>query len=326
MITRRESLAALAALAAAPARAQERYPSRPLRFVVPYAPGGATDIVARVLGEELRRTLGQPTVVENRPGGAGIIALEQTARARPDGYTLMVGNVTTNAITPVLFRDRMPFDYEREMVPVARLADLPAMAMVTTTNFAPRTMEEFIAHVRANPGKVNYASAGIGSYPQFDAVMLSRRAGLDMVHVPMAGGAGPVITQMLNGTVQFCILNVATFGPLVREGKIRALAAISDTRLAEFPDVPTMAEAGFPGIGTIAWQAMFAPAATPREALLALHAASNEALRAEAVLEAFRRQGVRAVPIASLDEAKTWLAAELERWRRIVAEAAIEVG
>ncbi|MBW8267972.1 Bug family tripartite tricarboxylate transporter substrate binding protein [Caldovatus aquaticus] len=331
-ITKRSLLAAAAGLAALPraARAQgqppgERFPSRPIRVIVPYAPGGATDIVARLLGEEMRRQLGQPLVVENRPGAAGIIAIEAMARSRPDGHTVMIGNVTTNAITPVLFRQRMPLDYAKEVVAVGRLADLPAFVLATATNFAPRTLEEFVAYARANPGKVNYCSAGVGSYPQFDAVLFARRAGIEMVHVPMPGGAGPIITEMLSGNIQFCMLNVATAAGHVRDGRIRALAAISDARLPEFPDIPTLAEAGYPGIGTIAWQGMFAPAATPREALEALHRAATEALRAEPVLDAFRRQGIRAVPNASVDDARAWFEGELANWRRIVEEAKIEV-
>ena len=328
MSTRRGVLASVATAAgtASGARAQEPYPSRPIKIIVPYAPAGATDIVARVVGEEMRRTLGQPLVVENRPGASGVLAIETMARARPDGYTVMVGNVSTNAITPVLFRSRMAIDYERDVVPVARLADLPGLVLVTATDFAPRTLPEFVAYARANPGRVNYGSVGVGSYPQFDALMLGKRAGLEMVHVPMPGGAGPVVTEMLTGNIQFAILNVATTAVMVREGRLRPLAAVSDTRLPEYPDVPTLAEAGYPGIGTTAWQAMFAPAGTPRDVLLALQRAAQEALRAQPVAEAFRRQGMRALPELSLDAMRAWMSGELTAWRRIVADAAVDVG
>ncbi len=326
-IARRGFIAVSASLGAAPgARAQqEPFPARPIRVLVPYAPGGATDIVARLVAEEMRRTLGQPVIVENRPGASGVVAIEALVRARPDGHTVMIGNVTTNAITPVLFARRMGFDYQKEVAAVGRLADLPAFVLVTATNFAPRTMPEFVAYARANPGKLNYCSAGVGSYPQFDAVMFARKAGLDMVHVPTQGGAGPIVAEILNGSLHLCMLNVATTAPHVREGRMRALAVISDARLPEFPDVPTMAELGFAGIGTVAWQGIYAPAATPREAMLALHRAANEALAAPAVLEAFRRQGIRAVPSASLEEAAAWNAAELDAWRRIVEETGIRV-
>jgi tripartite-type tricarboxylate transporter receptor subunit TctC len=155
----------------------------------------------------------------------------------------------------------MPVDYAKDVVPVGRLADLPAFVLAAAANFAPRTLAEFVAYARANPGKANHCSAGVGSYPHFDAVMFARRAGIEMVHVPMSGGAGPIITELLNGNIQFCVLNVATSAGHVREGRMRALAVISDTRLPEFPDVPTLAEAGYPGIGTIPGRACSRPPA-----------------------------------------------------------------
>ena len=318
-------IASAGLLAAGDARAQDAFPARPVRVLVPYAPGGATDIVARLVAEEMRKSLGQPVIVENRPGASGVVAIEALVRARPDGHTIMIGNVTTNAITPILFARRMAFDYQQEVAAVGRLADLPAFVLATATGFAPRTLTEFVAHARANPGRLNYCSAGVGSYPQFDAAMFARRAGLDMVHVPMQGGAGPIVAEILNGSLHLCMLNVATTAPHVREGRMRALAVISDARLPEFPEVPTMPELGFAGIGTVAWQGMYAPAATPREVMLTLHRAANEALAAPAVLEAFRRQGIRAVPSASLEEAAAWNAAELDAWRRIVEETGIRV-
>jgi len=325
-------LASLAGLSVAPwplqgpLLAQEAYPSRPVRVLVPYAPGGATDIVARMVGEEMRRALGQPFLVENKPGAAGILAIETMARSRADGYTLMIGNVTTNAITPVLFRQRMAIDYATEVVPVAPLADLPAFLLATKANFPVGSVPELLDYARRNPGRVNYCSSGVGSYQQFDAVMLGRRAGLEMVHVPMPGGAGPTITELLNGNLHICFLNVATSAGLVRDGRIRALAVAAEARLPEFPDIPTMAELGYPGIGTTAWQGLFAPAGTPGEVLRVLNRAATEALRSEAVKEAFRRQGMRPMPAMSLEQARGWLNTELELWRQIAEESRIDVG
>jgi tripartite-type tricarboxylate transporter receptor subunit TctC len=318
-------LTGLALTAPRSLRAQERFPDRPIRVLVPYAPGGATDIVARVVGQEMQRALGQAVVIENKPGAAGILAIEQMARSRPDGYTVMIGNVSTNGITPVLFQNRMSIDYARDVVPVARLADLPAFVLATGTNFAPRTLPEFIAYAKAHPGKVNYCSAGVGSYPQFDAVMLERRAGLEMVHVPFPGGAAPILTEMISGNLQFCFLNTASSGGLVKDGRLRALAVVSDTRLPDYPDVPTMAELGFGGIGTTAWQAMFAPAGTPPDVLATLNKAAFDALRSETVQEAFRRQALRSLPPTSLEDMKTWLDRELASWKAIVADAKIDV-
>src|ERR1700747_2255016 len=150
--------AACLALGLAPAGAQDKYPSRPIKILVPYAPGGATDIVARVLGDRLREQMGATIVVENKPGANGILALEAMARATPDGYTLMVGNVTTNAITPILYHDKMHINYDKDVVPVMRLVDIPEFLLVTATNFEPKTVPEFVAYAKKNPGKVNYGS------------------------------------------------------------------------------------------------------------------------------------------------------------------------
>src|SRR5262245_58670259 len=168
---KRMMLALLALGAAAlflPATAQDKYPSKPVRVLVPYAPGGATDIITRVLGDQLRQSLGQSFVTENKPGAFGITALEEMARSKPDGSTLMIGNVSTNAITPVLYKDKLKIDFDKDVVSVGRLATLPSFLIVTTKNFAPRSVTELVAYAKANPDKVRYGSAGIGSFPHFD--------------------------------------------------------------------------------------------------------------------------------------------------------------
>jgi tripartite-type tricarboxylate transporter receptor subunit TctC len=327
MAGRRGILAATAGLlAAGSARAQERYPARPIRAIVPYAPGGATDIIARLVAEEMRRSLGQPVVVENRPGALGIIAIEAVARSRPDGYTLMIGNVTTNAITPVVFRGRLSLDYEATMMPVTQLANVPGVLCATTVNFPPTTVAAVVEHARQHPGQVHYVTAGVGSYTHFDHVLLARRGGAEMTHVPFTAGAGGFITGLLNGDVQIGFVNVATAGPLVAAGRLRGLAVTADTRLPELPDVPTMAEAGFAGIGTSGWNALFGPAGLPPEVVAALFRAATEAVASSAVQEAFRRQGIQPVPSASPEAAGSWLRSELELWRRIQEAAQIDVG
>ena len=159
------------------AKAQDKYPSKPVKLLVPYGPGGATDIVARIVGEHLRDVLGQAFYVENKPGGYGMIAIEDMARSKPDGYTLMVGNVSTNAITPILFKSKLKISYERDVVPVMRLVDVPAFLLVTATNFAPRTVGELIDTVKKNPGRVRYGTVGVGSYPDYDMALFAKRAG-----------------------------------------------------------------------------------------------------------------------------------------------------
>jgi tripartite-type tricarboxylate transporter receptor subunit TctC len=308
------------------AQAQDKYPSKPVRILVPYGPGGATDIVARIVGEHLRELLGQAFYVENKPGAYGILAIEDMARAKPDGYTLMVGNVSTNAITPVIFPAKFKINYDKDVIPVMRLVDIPAFLLVTTTNFAPRTVPELIATIKQNPGRVRYGTVGVGSYPHYDMALFAKRAGdLDMIGIPNRNGAAGVIIDMATGDTQTAFLNVASTAAMIKAGKIKALAVVNPVRLPEFPDVPTMAEVGFPGVGTSAWQAMFAPAGTPREVLEVLQKASVEAMQTPAARKTFAEQNFNIVPSRSAAEAKTWLGQEIATWSKITQEVRIEV-
>jgi tripartite-type tricarboxylate transporter receptor subunit TctC len=326
---RRLLLALLSIVAAgfgsSPAQAQEKYPSKAVKILVPYAPGGATDIITRVLAEQLRQNLGQAFVVENKPGAGGIVAIEEMARSRPDGYTLMIGNVTTNAITPVLFEKKFSINYERDVVSVNRLATLPSFLIVTTKNFAPRSVAELVAYAKQNPGKVRYGSAGVGSFPHFDMEIFARRAGISMNHIPIKAGASGMLNDLVNGDLQTAFINVATTAAMVREGTLKPIAVLAEKRLPEYPDVPTLAEAGYPGIGTLHWQSMIAPAGTPKEVITTLHRATTEALKTTAVQEAFKKQLISAMPNTSPEEAQTWLKNEIASWRKIVAEVKIEL-
>jgi len=309
-----------------PAAAQDKYPSKPVRIIVPYAPGGATDIVARILGEQLRQILGQSFVVENKPGAFGIIAIEEMARSRPDGYTVMIGNVSTNAITPVLFTKKFTIDYQKEVAPVMRLVDIPAFVVVTTKNFEPKTLAEVVAFAKNNPGKVRYGTVGAGSYPHFDSEFFARKAGgLDMVAINNKAGASGVINDMITGDTQISFLNVASSAAQIKAGAMRPVAVINHNRLPEYPDVPTMAELGYPGVGTIAWQAMFVPAGTPKETMETLHKALLQAMEAQPVVDAFKKQNFNIVPNKTLDEARTWLRDEMDSWKKIVDEVKIDV-
>jgi tripartite-type tricarboxylate transporter receptor subunit TctC len=313
------------ALGSAAAMAQDKFPSKPVKMIVPYAPGGATDIVARIVGEQMRTGLGQPFVVENKPGAFGIIAIEEMARARPDGYTLQVGNVSTNAITPVIVPEKMKINYERDVAPVTNLIDVPAFLVVTTTNFAVNDVKGLIDYAKKNPGKLRYGTVGVGSYPHYDFAYFAKRAGdLDAIAIHNKAGAAGVINDMVTGDTQAAFLNVASTAAMVRAGKLKPIAIVNHQRLPDFPNVPTMAEAGFPGIGTIAWNAMFAPAGTPRAVLETLHKAAVDALAAPAAKEALTKQNFNIVPSKSVDEARTWLAGEIAAWKKIAAEVKIE--
>ena len=190
----------------------QTYPSKPVRIIVPYAPGGLTDVVARLYSEQLRQSLGRGVFVENKPGASGIIAIEEMARARPDGHTLMIGNISTNALTPVVLAKKMKIDYERDVEIVTPLADVPVSFLATTTNFSPTTFADFVTYAREHPGKVRYGSAGVGSYQQINTEILAKRAGLDLVHIPFKGGGAEILRDLGNGDIHVSWFNTTTRG------------------------------------------------------------------------------------------------------------------
>jgi len=309
-----------------PANAQEKFPAKPVKVITAYGPGSATDIIIRILGEQLRQVLGQSVVVENKPGAFGIIAIEEMARARPDGYTLMIGNVSTNAITPVLFRAKFSIDYEKDVVPLARVAELPSFFVVTASpDFPPKTLAEFIAYAKQHPGKVRYAHPGNGSFPHLDMEMFARKEGLDLVNIPVKAGPPAYVNDIVKGDVHAATINVATAAAMVRAGQMRALGVNSAQRLPEYPDIPTMAELGHPELMTLLWAGLFAPAATPKETLETLHKAIVQALNSEQVRGAYAKQMIRPNPTLSLAEAKAWNADEIAKWKKVTNEIKIEL-
>jgi tripartite-type tricarboxylate transporter receptor subunit TctC len=306
------------------APAQEKYPTKPIRVLIPFGPGGAPDIVARVVGEQVRGILGQPFVIENKPGAFGILATEEMARSRPDGHTLMLGNVATNAMTPIIHRKKMTIDYDAAVLPVARLTRIPSFLAITP-KIEPRTVAEFVAYAKARPGQIRYNTVGAGSFVHLDNVAFARKAGLDMVHIPVKSGAVQMINDIMLGDVHVSFLNVATSAAQVRAGGVRALAVTTDQRLPDFPDVPTMAEVGFAGIGTAQWQALFAPAATPPAALEILQRTAIAALDSPVVRETFAKSHIRIDPTHSLEEARTWLRREMADWAAALAEIKLDI-
>ncbi|MFL6797027.1 MAG: Bug family tripartite tricarboxylate transporter substrate binding protein [Xanthobacteraceae bacterium] len=307
------------------ARAQDKYPAKPVKVIVPYAPGGATDITARLFGEQLRQILGQQFVVESKPGAFGILAIEEMARAKPDGYTLLVGNVTTNAITPVLYKKKFSINFERDVRSVSRLAIYPSFLITTTANFDVKTVAELVAYAKKNPGKLRYTSAGVGSFPHYDAEVLARRAGVEMLHIPNKTGAAGMINDLVVGDAQAAFINAASSASMIRAGKLRPIAVIAEQRLPDYPDVPTLAEAGYPGVGTLHWQSMLASANIPKDVLATLFQGIVEASKVPQLQEAFSKQLVSVKPSASLEEAQVWLNDELASWRKIVAEVKVDL-
>ena len=318
--------AACLALGMASAPAQEKYPSRPIKVLVPYAPGGATDISARIVGDEFQKITGQGFVVLNKPGANGQLAIDELIKSAPDGYTVMVGNVTTNTIAPILYKSKWPFDYAKSVVAVTNLVDVPAFVVATTVNFPIKTMKEFVDYAKKNPGKISYGTVGAGSYPHYDMAYFAKKAGdLDMTALPNKNGASGVIQDLLRGDVQAAFLNTGSAGPHVQAGTFTPLAVVNRTRLADYPNVPTMQEVGYPDVGTIAWNGMFAPAGTPKPILEALHAAVTKAVSSPEAQEKFKKQNYITAPHKSVDEAAKWLASEMKHWETITTAVQIEV-
>ena len=308
------------------ASADDKYPSRPIKVIAPYAAGGATDIVARIVGEGVQKICGQGFVVLNKPGAYGLLAIDEMAKAEPDGYTLMLGNVSTNAITPILYAKKLTINYVKDVVAVTNLVDIPAFLIVTTANnFPPKTVPEFIAYAKQRPGEIHYGTVGVGSYPHYDMAFFAKRAGdLEMSALPNRNGAAGVIQDLLRGDSQAAFLNVASSASLVQAGKLRPLAVVNHTRLPEYPDISTMQEVGFPDVGTIAWQGLFASAATPKPVLEALFQIVTNAMRQPETIENLHKQNFNVVVSKSLPEAQTWLGDEMKHWESITNTVKIE--
>ena len=306
------------------AAAQDKYPSKPVKVVVPFGPGSATDIVIRIVGEHMRPILGQPVVVENKPGAFGIIAIEEMARSKPDGYTLQIGNPGTNVLTPIIYKKKMKIDYEKEVTLVTRLSEVPLVLAATTKDFAPKTYAEFIAHAKANPGKVRYASVGIGSNNHYDMEAFAKWAGIEMIHLPNKGGGAAITNDLVTGDAHVALVNAASSAGVIKGGQVRALAVVSDQRLPEYPDLPTLKEVGY-AHGKGLWSALYAPAATPRDVLATLHRAAVQSLNSEPVQTAFKKQMIKAVPNASIDDAQAFNRAETANWKRVTDEVKVEL-
>lgn len=311
-------------LAATTAHAQAKWPTGPVRVLVPYAPGGATDISSRIMVEHLKKVVGDANiVVENKVGASGIIALEEMMRSKPDGHTLMVGNVSTNGLTPILLKHKLgKLDYEKDVTTVARIADAPVLLIATAKDFAPKTFQEFIALAKANPGKLKYSSAGLGSVQQVDTSVLAARTGIDLIHIPTKAGAAQINRDIASGDTQITWGNPASSGKFIEAGQMRALAVVGDKRLPQFKEVPTMTELGLPDVGSLQWQTMIAPTAVPAEILDAIFAAVDKAWAA-GMEEGLTRVGFMRPPQMTRQGTADWFKGEFARYQRVISELKI---
>ena len=297
----------------------QAWPNRPVRLLVPFAAGaGTNDIMARLVGQHLGAGLGQPVVIENRPGAGGIAGTDAAAKAAPDGYTFLITNVSL--VTSAYLYARLPYDPQKDFVPVSLVATAPLM-LVVHPSVAASSVQELIALARANPGRLSYGSGGVGSTPHLSGELFKSLAGIDALHVPYKGGA-PALNDLLGGQLSFMIENVPGTMPFVKGGKLRALAITSAERSPLDPTLPTMAEAGVPGYEVVGWNGIVAVAGTPPGIVARLQAEVGKALRLPEVRE--RLAALGGEPVGSTpEEFGAFLRAEMARWGRIIREQGI---
>jgi tripartite-type tricarboxylate transporter receptor subunit TctC len=305
--------AMLLALMAAGAQAQG-YPARPIRLIVPFPPGGSTDILGRALGQKLAEAWGQQVIVDNRPGAGGSIGAEAAARAAPDGYTLLMAHIGTLAVNPALY-PKLGYDPAQDFAPVSMVAIVPNV-LVVHPSVPAKTVTELIEYARRNPGKLNYSSGGNGSAAHLAMEYFKLQTKTDMVHVPYKG-TGPALTDLIAGQVSLTMTGAPVVMPQVQAGKLRALGVSSPKRLDAFPDVPTIAESGVPGFDATQWYGVVAPAGTPREIVARLNAEINRVMQSKELKERLLAEGAIAAPDTP-EAFAAFIGDEMRRWGAVV--------
>jgi len=298
------------------------YPSRPIVMIVPFAPGGASDFVARMIQQGISEILGQQIVVDNRPGAAGMIGTESAARAVPDGYTAFLGNIGTVSINPGVFAANMRIKPDKDLTPVTICAETPSI-LITRMDFPVNNVSELIGYVKANPGKVAFASPGSSTLNRLEMEIFKKDAGLDMVHVPYKGGAGPAVTDVLGGHVDLMFTTMSSALQHVKNNQVKALAVTTRERIADLPAVPTMYELGWKNLVTSSWQGVMVPTGTPRQIVDKLHAAIVRVLADPKIQERMRNGGAIAVSSKSPEDFKAYIDAETAKWSKVLEESGV---
>ena len=310
----------LLALLVAPALAlAQGYPTKPVHMIIPFAPGGASDFVGRIMQPKMAELLGQPIIVENKPGAAGSIGAEVAAKSAPDGYTIFLGNVGSVSINPGVY-PKLSINPVKDFIAVTQVVDVPSI-LIVHPSLPVNNVKELVAYAKANQGKLNFASPGSGSLDRLEMELFRKLNGLDMVHVPYKGGAGPATAGLMGGETNLMFATAASAMPGVKSGRLKPLAVTSTKRIDTLPDVPTVAEAGYPDLKAGSWQGIFVPAGTSREVVDRLFNAATQVMKDADVIARLKNGGAEAITSASPAEFQKYVAAETERWAKIAREA-----
>ena len=300
--------------------ARVSYPVKSIRLIVPFAPGGSNDIMARLIGQKFSEAFGQQVVADNRAGASGIVGTDIAAKAPADGYTLLMMSLTF-AVNPSLFR-KLPYDTEKDLTPVTLVASAPLM-LVVHPSISAKSVQELVAYAKANPGKLNFGSGGPGTTPHLAGEMLKMMIGAQMTHVPYKGG-GPALSDLMGGQIQLMLENIPSTLPLAKSGKLRALAVTASRRSPLVPDLPTLDEAGLKGYEIVGWNGLFVPTGTPSVIVNLLHTTTAKALAQPDLKERLAALGAEGVG-SSPAEFKAFVQTEIAKWARVVREAGLKV-
>ena len=302
-----------------PVYGQAGYPNKPVRMIVPFAPGGASDFVARIIGPKLGELLGASIVIDNKPGASGNIGMDAAAKAPPDGYTIYLGNIGTIAINPAIFPN-LSVNPQKDFMAVTEVADVPSV-LIVNPSVPVNTVAELVALARAKPGELNFASPGSSTLNRLEMEHFMKLANLKMVHIPYKGGAGPAVLGMLGGETQVMFVTLSSAMSFIQAGKLKALALATSKRSEALPQVPTIVEAGYPDMVSSSWQGVFVPAGTPRPIVEKLHAALIATMGSPETKERFAAGGVNVVTSRTPEEFASFVSAETSRWGKVAKES-----
>ena len=312
---------AVTGLAAAPGVSYAAYPDKPIRLVVPFPPGGATDVIGRVIGQKLGVALGQPVIVDNRNGAGGNIGADAVAKAAPDGYTILLGAITSHSIMSTLEKATIKYNFEKDLVPVSIVGSVP-LVFVVNPNVPAKTLKELIAYAKSKPGEMSFASSGAGGPQRMAGELFKRSAGIDMIHIPYKG-SGPALVDLIGGQVLTMVETVPAALPHIKSGKLRALAVTTPQRIAMLPDVPSTAEAGMPGFEVTSLFGVMVPAGTPKEIINRLNAEITKMLLLPDVKAQLLGQGAFTVTTTP-EQAATRVHQEVAKWATVIKDADVK--